>query len=217
MKKLLSILILFICFATLANAQETPYQQVMKKEISQLMSADSLPQYQKSANAFARIGQLNQKEWLPLYYQALAYTNQGFSKLLSLDKRDEAFAKATELVDKASGIQPDQSELVTLKGFILMGMVSADPAGRGASLSGTVLQTYGKALGIDPKNPRALILMAQMEYGMSKFFKTGPEKACGLANQSQALFEAQDDKALNDQLMPTWGKSMADDMVKACK
>ncbi|NIJ55739.1 hypothetical protein [Dyadobacter arcticus] len=217
MKKLtiiLALLFLNVCFAI---AQDSPYQKAMKKEIAKVIEADSLPELQQSANAFARISELNLKEWQPLYYNALAYTYQGLNATLTSDKKDEALDAADALVKKADALSPNNVEIVTLQGFVIMAKLSADPASRGQSLSGQVMQTFGRALSIDNKNPRALILMAQMEAGMAKFFGTGPEKACGLAKQSADIFVAQDEEALKAAILPTWGKSLAEQMVKNCK
>ena len=115
------------------------------------------------------------------------------------------------------GYLQDNAEIVTLQGFILMAKVSADPSSRGQSLSGQVMATYGKALAIDNKNPRALVLMAQMERGMAQFFGSGMEKACALAKQSFEIFAGQDAEAMKAAIQPTWGKKLADGMVKSCK
>ncbi|WP_439556399.1 hypothetical protein [Dyadobacter sp.] len=216
MKKL-PLLLAMLLFVFTANAQETPYQKAMKKEIGKLMQTDSLPQLQEAANAFARIAALNPKEWQPYYYQALAYTFQGLNNSLSLDKKDAALAQAGELIKKAEAISSNNAEIVTLHGFATMASLSADPGSRGQTLSAQVLQTFGKALSIDNQNPRALILMAQMEAGMAKFFGSGPEKACGLAKQSVAAFEKQNDEALKAALMPYWGKNLAEGMSKNCQ
>ena len=216
MKKLF-LLLAMLLFVFTSNAQETPYQKAMKKEIDKLMQTDSLPQLQEAANAFARIAALNPKEWQPYYYQALAYTFQGLNNSLSLDKKDASLAQAGELIKKAEAISSNNAEIVTLHGFATMASLSADPGSRGQTLSAQVLQTFGKALSIDNQNPRALILMAQMEAGTAKFFGSGPEKACGLAKQSVAAFEKQNDEALKAALMPYWGKNLAEGMSKNCQ
>ena len=217
MKKSLSLIAVILLTITFVFAQDSPYQKAMKKEIARVIVADSISRLQQSANAFSRIAELNAKEWQPLYYGALAYTYQGLARSLTLDQKDAALAKAEELVNKADGISPDNSEIITLKGFILMAKVSADPGSRGQSLSGQVMATYGKALSIDSKNPRALGLLAQMEFGMAQFFGNGTEKACGLAKQSLAIFASQDEEALKTNMQPTWGRSVTEQLVKRCK
>ncbi|MCE7066344.1 hypothetical protein [Dyadobacter sp. CY326] len=217
MKKLTQITIALLFTILSAYAQDSPYQAAMKKEIAKLMDADSLPVYQQSANAFARISQLNPNEWQPYYYEALACTFQGVDIHLPADKRDEVLARATEIAEKADAISKNNSEIVALQGFITMAKLSVDPAGRGQSLSAQVMQTFGKALAINEKNPRALVLLAQMEHGMAKFFGSGTEKSCGLAYESLASFATQDEAALKAALMPTWGKNLAEKMVKSCQ
>ena len=217
MKKLISIIAVLLFTVSLAIAQDSPYQIAMKKEIAKVIETDSIPALQQSANTFARIAEMNAKEWLPLYYEALAYTFQGVNRSLTMDKKDEALAKAEELAKKADIISPNNAEIVTLQGFILMGKVSADPASRGQSMSGQVMATYGKALGIDNINPRALALMAQMENGMAQFFGSGNEKACKLAKQSQEIFAGQDKETLKAALSPTWGNKVNEGLLKKCE
>ncbi|MCF0073550.1 hypothetical protein LZD49_23930 [Dyadobacter sp. CY261] len=217
MKTIFRIITLILFISPAVWAQDSPYQKAMKKEIASLITTDSLPQLQRSANAFARIAELNPSEWQPAYYQALAYIYQSFNMALAIDKKDEALAKADELVKKADAISPNNPEIMTMQGFVTIAKLSADPAGRGQSLSGVAMQTLGKSLTMDNKNPRTLLLMAQMEYGMARFFGSGTEKACGLAKQSLAIFSSQDEEALKAAIQPTWGKNQAEGMVANCK
>lgn len=216
MKKSLFTIALIFAVMVSIFAQENPYNKVMITEISKLDQADSLKKFQQSANAFSRISQLNPKEWQPYYYGALAYIYQGLDGSSSLTKKDEALAKAAELIKKADAISPDNSEIITLEGFKVMAEVSADPASRGQSLSGTVMNNFGKALKIDPENPRAALLMAQMEFGMAKFFNSGTEKACDLVKKSQVSFAGQNEEVLKASLLPSWGKNLADKLSKFC-
>ncbi|MCF0050324.1 hypothetical protein LXM25_09665 [Dyadobacter sp. LJ53] len=217
MKKRVQLIIALLLLTILtASAQDSPYQKAMKKEIAKLIESDSLPVLQQSANAFGRIAELNPNEWLPAYYQALAYTFQGLDKSLSLDKKDELLAKADELAQKADALSKNNTEIVALQGFVLMAKLNADAASRGQHLSGQVLQTLGKARAMDPKNPRAFALTAQMEYGMAQFFGSGTEKACGYAKESVAIFASQDEESLKTAMLPTWGKSLAEKMAKSC-
>ena len=59
--------------------------------------------------------------------------------------------------------------------------------------------------------------MAQMEYGMAQFFGSGTDKACGLAKQSLAIFNGQDETALKAAVQPTWGKNQAERLVGKCR
>lgn len=217
MKTIFRIIVLCITLTIPVLAQDSPYQKAMKKEIAALLAADSLPQLQRSANAFARIAAVNASEWQPVYYQALACTFQGFDKSLTTDQKDEVLARAEALVKQADGIRPDHAEIITMQAFVTIAKLSADPAGRGQSLSGPAMQTLGKSMAIDSKNPRTLMLMAQMEYGMAQFFGSSTDKACGLAKQSLAIFNARDEAESAAALLPGWGKAQAEGLTAKCK
>ncbi|QRR02041.1 hypothetical protein [Dyadobacter sandarakinus] len=217
MKNLTVLCCLFLLMHAGVYAQDSPYQAAMKKEIATLTTADSLPQLRQSVNAFARIAALNPGEWQPLYYGALACTYQGLAASLSLDKKDAWLAQAWDLVNKAAAISPDNSEIVAMQGFVTMAKLSADPGSRGQSLSPVALQFFGRAIALDENNPRALALMAQMEWGIAQFFGSSTEKACVLASRSRALFAAQDNEALKAALKPAWGSHLAEKVMQHCK
>jgi hypothetical protein len=97
-----------------------------------------------------------------------------------------------------------------------MGKVSIDPGSRGQSLSPQVMELFGKAIGLDRSNPRAVSLMSQMELGMSKFFGSGPDKACGMARISMELFQQEETKMTESYIFPTWGKGKMVELMKNC-
>jgi hypothetical protein len=103
---------------------------------------------------------------------------------------------------------------VALDGFIQMIRVTVDPASRGAKYSGLAMQLFGKAVGLNPENPRALSLMSQMQWGTAKFFNAPTTDACATANQALKKFETY--KSPNP-IAPAWGKGMTENMVANCK
>jgi hypothetical protein len=135
----------------------------------------------------------------------------------SIDEKDALFAQAKKHAGKAAAISPSNSEIVALQGYILLGELSADPNSRGQNLSPIVMQTFGKAIDLNRQNPRALFLMAQMEYGMARFFGQGPEKACGLVRASLELFEKEAGESSESSLNPTWGQKGAEEMMGLCE
>lgn len=213
-KYILTIAISFIGVMNLM-ANDSAYVEAMKTQLQQFDQAKSPEDFQNVANAFARIGEMNASEWLPKYYAAFALTNAGF-RTEGIKEKDAFFKQAQDIIDKAISENGENSELVAMKGYALMGELAADPASRGQHMSGLVMGTFGKALSYDPENPRAMILMAQMEQGTAKFFGTGPEKACGMAQQSLKLFELEANYVNENPLAPKWGKDMAEKMTQQC-
>ena len=163
MKKIaFTLVLLFTIQLGFAN-DKTAYEKAMLAKIEVLNQAQKFSDYQAVANAFERIAQKEEKEWLPLYYAAFSYINMGFYDSLSLDQKDQYLNQANDILDKAEKIASNNSEITALKGYALMGKLTADASNRGQLLSPQVMQLFGKAIQQDPKNPRALFLMAQME------------------------------------------------------
>ncbi len=216
MKKYTLIIAIFFIGIMNLKANDSAYVEAMKTQIQKFEAAQTPEEFQAVANGFARIGEMNDSEWLPVYYNAFALTNAGF-RTEGTKEKDAFFKQAQDLIDKVVNQHGENSELVAMKGYALMGELAVDPGSRGQHMSGLVMQTFGKALSYDPENPRAMILMAQMEHGTAKFFGQGPEKACGKAQKSLQLFELEANTVENNPLAPKWGKDMAEKMTQQCQ
>ncbi|GMQ30181.1 hypothetical protein [Algoriphagus confluentis] len=212
MKTVLTLLLSYLLVSP-ALAQNS-YENAMKEQIQAMQQIRTLEESQAVSNAFLRIAEVKNEEWLPFYYAAYVQTNAAFRFEVN---KDQYLDQAMELAKKAGGLSPNNSEITALEGFILMGKVSVDPANRGQSLSPQVMQLYGKAIAQNRENPRATTLMAQMELGMAQFFGSGPEKACGLARVGLELFEKEASKIDDNYLMPTWGKTQAEQVASQCQ
>jgi GNAT superfamily N-acetyltransferase len=210
MKTVFSI-ILTLAIITGAWANEA-YMQAMKKNVQAMKAARSKEALQDVANAFERIANRETQEWLPSYYAALAYIHMSMMEEGSAAK-DATLDKARRFVDKALSLATEESEVTLLAGYWTMLRLSIDPAGRGQSLSPLAMQQIGKAMQQNPENPRAYLLMAQMEYGTAQFFGHSTERACQLAKKSSALFEKSGE---SDGISPDWGKESADKLASGC-
>jgi tetratricopeptide (TPR) repeat protein len=213
MKTFLSTLVLAFAFILTASAYDPAYEHAMKKQIAAMKTIQTAEESQAVSNGFIRIAEAKSEEWLPLYYAAYLQTVAAFRFEVN---KDQYFDQAMELVNKADKIAPNNSEITALKGYVIMGKLSVDPMSRGQEMSPLALQTFGKAIALDKENPRATTLMAQMELGMSQFFGSGPEKACGLARVGLELYAKEESKIDENYLLPTWGKREADQIASQC-
>jgi tetratricopeptide (TPR) repeat protein len=211
-KSLFTITILFIFYQAIAVSNEA-YDKIMKAKIEILSNTQTIEGYQQLANEFERISQKEAAEWLPLYYTAFCYVNMGFRSTLTLETKDTYFNKAEALLQKAEKLSANNSEITALMGYAVMGKLSADSANRGQTMSPLAMQLFGRAIQQNPENPRALFLMAQMEYGMAQFFGNTPEKACAMAKQSHLLFEQTTEAGIQ----PSWGANAAKEMATSCQ
>ena len=214
MKKLSTTLALAFAFIFAAFCGDPAYENAMKKQLDAMKSIQSLEESQAVTNAFLRIADAKTDEWLPLYYAAYLQTTAVFR--FEVDK-DQYLDQAMSLVEKAEKISGENSEVTAMKGYVVMGKIALDPASRGQSMSPQAMQLFGKAISLDRENPRALMLMAQMEQGMAQFFGSGLEKACGIAQNALSLYAKEEARTNENYLWPTWGKVQAEQVADACK
>lgn len=207
MKKIILLIALLITgFALNAQGQEA-YMKAMGKALT-AMGTDP----QAAAGQFERIAAKVKDQWHPQYYAALSYINMSMNAE-DLKTKDEYTAKAQSFLDKVMELEPKNSEVVALQGFNYMAQLAADPGSRGQSLSPKAMQQFGKAVSMDPENPRALALMAQMQYGTAQFFGSPTDKPCEMVKKSIPIFEAEEGGKSFD---PTWGKEMAEGLIGQC-
>ena len=214
MKKYILSLVFLFAAISLAFANDPTYENAMKKQLQEMKTIQTLEESQNVSNAFLRIAEVKKEEWLPLYYAAYLQTLAAFRFEVN---KDQYFDQAMELVKKADQVAPNNSEIIALQGFIVMGKLTVDPMSRGQELSPQAMQLFGKAMALDKENPRATALMSQMQLGTAKFFGQGPEQACGLANVGLELFAKEETKITENYLLPTWGKNQAQQVADACK
>jgi len=212
MKKII-IIIGIIAAAITVKAGNENYTNAMKQQLVLIDSAKTEADFQKVISVLERIATAEVTEWHPSYYIAYSYLNIAFRQP-DMPGRDAKLDIAQTWIDKAAAIAPNNAEITTLQGYILMMKITVDPATRGQQLVGKTMQCFGQAMAIEPQNPRAMYLMGQMSYGTAQFFNSDTSEACGMVNQAVIYFESQ--SANTDPLAPYWGKKSALAMQKQC-
>jgi hypothetical protein len=188
------------------------YEETMKKNIMALYQANDVELTQTLINTFERIGQSEKTKWEPFYYSAYGYLMLSIRENDGV-KKDGLLDFAESAIHKAGDIRENDSEIVALEGFITMIRITVNPSERGQRLSGTAMQQFGKALTLNSANPRAMALMAQMQFGTATFFGKTPTEACAQAAGALKLFENESPK---DPLAPVWGKEMTAALLAKC-
>ena len=205
------VFLTLISISTFAN--DGKYVEQMSKNIEAIYKATTTEEYQHAINAFERIGNAEKTKWEPFYYASFGYLMQA-TREQDGGKKDQLLDMAAASLEKADGIKENESEIVALEGFVHMIRVTVDPGTRGPQYSSMAFQSFGKAIGLNPENPRALAFMAQMQYGTAQFFKSSTDEAC--ATLAKALVKFDSFKTENP-LAPQWGKGMAEGMKEHCK
>ena len=201
MKTIKSFLwVLFFLLPIVASAQE------LAPVVQNVNNAKDVPGLMQVRSQLERFMVAQPEQWLTGYY--LAYVDVQLSfRVPSNDEKLQYLSEAESYLNKLSGFkEADKSELYTLKGFRLYALIASNPQANGPKYSGEIVGAYETALGINPNNPRALILSALFKNDLAKFmhqpyvnFQKDVEKAA-------SLFTVQNTNLLT----PTWGKYWVD-------
>jgi hypothetical protein len=215
MKTTMLIFLLSVALGNMqpSNATDNKYAEAMAKNIETVYTTQSIAELQSAVNAFERIGVAEKTKWEPYYYAAFGYIMMATNEQNG-NKKDTYLDEATKSIGYAKSIVQNESEIVALEGFVHMIRVTVDPASRGQQYSGLAIQTFAKAITLNPENPRALALMAQMQFGTAQFIGSSTTEACTTneaALQKFATFNS------DNPLAPQWGKKSAEELKKNCK
>jgi hypothetical protein len=207
------IAVFLIAIIKFGFANDNKYAETMQKNINTVYTAQTIEELQAVTNTFERIASAEKTKWEPYYY-----TSFGYVMMANLEKdgakKDAYLDLAFAAVNKAKEIAPHESEVIALEGFNYMIRLTVDPGSRGPQYSGLSMQTYGKALALNPENPRALVFMAQMQYGTAQFFGSSTAEACATLAKSLEKFST---FKSGNSLAPAWGQSVAEGMKEQCK
>ena len=213
MKKI-KFLILISLISLFAKAQNSKYVLAMEKNISLIDSGGKNPTaFQDAYNGFERIAGANPKEWLPLYYQSFCEVMMGMAQTNSL-KKDDYFDKAEALINKADSLQKDNSEIFVMKSFVVSMQLSVDPQARGQVLGMKSGMLLGKAMQLDPENPRAYYLKGQGLMYTPEQWGGGKDKAIPVLETAVAKFAKF--KPANS-IMPNWGEARCKAVLEQAK
>lgn len=213
MKNYLILTFCLLSFFSQMNAQDSQraYAEAMGSAIETLFSGRSAENLQDAANRFERIAAQKPENWLPLYYQA--YAKLSLAMLAAEKQEDAAGALLDEtqaLVDRLKEMQPEESEVHTLQGYLYQGRIIENPMA-GAVFSPQSVIACRKAIDLNPDNPRPYYLIGQNYFHMPEAFGGGHKSAkdwLEKADQRYANYEAP------SELHPNWGKRYNDYMLE---
>lgn len=209
MKKSIFILAMLL-FSGISFANDA-YQTAMKQAIDKLFHSQTAQEYVDVANQFERISVIEKHEWLPLYYASFSYIMLCFKETDNA-KKDQFLDQAQKYLDLAMSIEPNESELFMLQGFLYPSRITIDPMNRGMALMGKMNAALDKALELNPDNPRVYYLRATMTANMPEAFGGGAAKALPLYQKAAEKFGVFKPKS---EIHPNWGKELnANDLQK---
>ncbi len=212
MKNLVLVLVLAVSLSSV-YAQNSSYEDIMKKNIDLLYKASDMSDYQKVANTFEIVANKETANWLPLYYIALTKIYMSYSAKDS-DKKDLYLDEAQKFLDKALALNSNESELIVLQGFLHQARISIAPVSRGQKYSGLANSYFDKAEKINSENPRIYYLKGMNVLNMPKMFGGGKENALPLFQKAKEKF---DKFEVSNELYPNWGSQGNEKRLNYCQ
>ena len=208
MKKLFATLILVSLFS-FGFANEA-YEKAMSLSIEKLFQVKTVPEYIEVANQFERISTMEKREWLPLYYASFAYIMISFQEPDNA-KKDTYLDQAQKYLDQAKAIDPNESELYMLQGFLYPSRINVDPVNRGMLYIGDMNKSLDKAMELNPDNPRVYYLRATIVHHTPEAYGGGAAKALPLYQAAVEKFGIFKPKTA---ISPNWGKELNEAELK---
>lgn len=196
-----------------ATLRDNEYLEVMQRCIRELYHTSDIMQLQETVNTLEKVSSAQPAKWEPSYYISFGYIMMA-TRETSGKTKDAYLDHAMTAIEKAKALMPGDADITALEGFIYMMRITVDPETRGQALAPLAMKTFEKATLLDPENPRALALTAQMVYGTAQFFGSSTAEACSLVKRALENFKAERPKS---PLSPVWGKSMAERLLTECK
>jgi hypothetical protein len=210
MKKIL-VPVLLLIFVFNANADDDKFVKAMEKNIAMIDTASSLSSFQNIANSFERIANAEKDKWLPYYYSAYLLTISSFVDTV-IERKDTYLDKAEELVVIADSLEPDNSEICTLRGLIAQARLVVDPQNRWSKYGPLSTNYLSKAKELDPTNPRPDFLNGQSVLNTPEQFGGGVEKALPILKESEEKFKNFEPES---SIHPNWGEKMLQQVLQS--
>ncbi|MFC5284586.1 hypothetical protein [Pedobacter alpinus] len=208
-----TIAMLFILLVGNVNAQDAKYMAAMQTSLQQFGAAKAPADYLAAANKFEQIGTLAKTEWLPYYYAALSQLINN-TMLSKPEEKEAVLTKAQELIEKAETLNPTESEIFALKGYIAFMQIYVDPMARMQTGMANAMGLLGKAKALNPANPRPYYIIAQNTFYTPEAFGGGKNAAKPKLEEAAAKFETFKPANL---MMPNWGADRNAELLAQCK
>ncbi|MFT3978827.1 MAG: hypothetical protein QM687_00045 [Ferruginibacter sp.] len=213
MKKLFIVAVI-LTSAMAAGAQSEKFTAAMKENITAIGPAFKNPaDLLALANKFERIAIAEKTQWLPFYYAAYCQVNYAF---MSQDKsKTDAIAdKATELLNQADALQPNNSEISCIKSMIATAHMVVDPMSRYMQYGPESEKNLQAAVKQDPTNPRPELLIGQNLKHTPEQFGGGCGPALEKLEAAKVKFDAFKPAS---EIHPDWGKDYNQQLIDECK
>jgi hypothetical protein len=207
MKKLL---VLFVLLLQLPLQAQSPNQsKVLESAVMQFNQANNPNSYKQLYLQFEQLYSVDKTNWLIPYYAGMT---KSIMCLLKMGDRDALANDALLWVARAKAIEVND-EIYCAESLAYTAKMSVNPALRWFTYEGKIKNTLSLAKKLNPSNPRAYILEANIQQKLPFIFGGGCKSAKPLIQKAE-LFISNQNRA--NSIEPSWGIQSLVKLKKAC-
>lgn len=210
--KTIAIIITFVIFTAPVWGANEELKEAIEGSLLKLHTAQTLYEAREAVNMLERISLAAPDTWQAHYHYAYGNIMVSFRETDGSAK-DQLLDLAEASIEKGQQAEGDPSELLTLQAFVYQARISVDDS-RAMQFSGKARNTLGRALGINPDNPRALFLNGQNIFYTPEAFGGGRKNALPYFEKAVTNYQEIQPPTTID---PSWGKQAAQAMLEQCR
>jgi len=204
---------LFIFFILLSQlpvqAQETNQAKALESAVLQFNQASKSQAYQELYFQFEQLYAVNKSNWLIPYYAGMT---RSIMCLLKMGDRDALANDALVWVGRAKSIVKND-EIYCAESLAYTAKMSVNPTLRWLIYEGKIKNALKLAKKLNPNNPRAYLLDANIQQKLPFIFGGGCKAVKPLIQKAELCFNNQT-KA--NSIEPSWGIQSLVQLKKAC-
>jgi hypothetical protein len=205
-----NLVVLFVLLLQLPLQAQSPNQsKVLESAVMQFNQANNPSSYKQLYLQFEQLYSVDKTNWLIPYYAGMT---KSIMCLLKMGDRDALANDALLWVARAKAIEVND-EIYCAESLAYTAKMSVNPALRWFTYEGKIKNTLSLAKKLNPSNPRAYILEANIQQKLPFIFGGGCKSAKPLIQKAE-LFISNQNKA--NSIEPSWGIQSLVKLKKAC-
>ena len=205
-----NLVILFILFFQLSlQAQTSNQNKALETAVLQFNQTNNPSSYTQLYQKFEQLYSVDKTNWLIPYYAGMT---KSLMCLLKMGDRDALANDALIWLARAKSIEVND-EIYCAESLAYTAKMSVNPALRWFTYESKIKNTLSLAKKLNPSNPRAYILEANIQQKLPFIFGGGCKSAKPLIQKAELFFSTQT-KA--NSIEPSWGIQSLMKLKKAC-
>ena len=208
MRSFFYILFFSICFLKV-QAQANSTNKTLETAVMQFNLANKNLNYQELYIQFEQLYTVNKTNWLIPYYAGMT---RSIMCLLKMGDKDALANDALLWVGRAKSIMAND-EVYCAESLAYTAKMSVNPLLRWLTYEGKIKKSLSLAKKLNPNNPRAYVLEANIQQKIPYIFGGGCKSVKPLIEKAELCFNTQTKSNLVE---PSWGKQSLVQLKKAC-